>query len=301
MRADLAKHRLPQLREAAFQGRPSCSRYHGSMDARDGLREFGQRLACGRTAEIFAWDQGQILKLFFPAWGEEAVRDEARRAQAVFAAGLPVPGVYGVVEAAGRYGIVYEKVSGASLVACLQRRPWRMAATGRLLADLHMRVHEVRVPELPSLRESLAQAIERAPVLSLAERTALRETLAELPGGVVLCHGDFHPDNVLLTARGPVIIDWADATQGNPWADVARTSLLVGGGALPPGTPGRRPIEIVRRSVHRSYLRRCFGQRRPGPDEWRAWRLVVAAARLAERVPGEEEQLLATVRTASSG
>lgn len=48
---------------------------------------------------------------------------------------------------------------------------------------------------------------------------------------------DFHPDNVLLAARGPVIIDWPDATRGQPLADVARTSLLLRLGGLPPGWP----------------------------------------------------------------
>ena len=42
-----------------------------------------------------------------------------------------------------------------------------------------------------------------------------------------LCHGDFNPSNIIVTANDDVyIIDWAHATQGNASADVARTYLL---------------------------------------------------------------------------
>ena len=42
-----------------------------------------------------------------------------------------------------------------------------------------------------------------------------------------LCHGDFNPSNIIITANDDVyIVDWAHATQGNASADVARTYLL---------------------------------------------------------------------------
>jgi RIO-like serine/threonine protein kinase len=42
-----------------------------------------------------------------------------------------------------------------------------------------------------------------------------------------VCHGDFNPSNIVITADGtPYILDWAHATQGNASADVARSYLL---------------------------------------------------------------------------
>ena len=38
-----------------------------------------------------------------------------------------------------------------------------------------------------------------------------------------------HPANVVLTAEGPVVIDWIDATLGNALADVARSAIIMGG------------------------------------------------------------------------
>ncbi len=32
-----------------------------------------------------------------------------------------------------------------------------------------------------------------------------------LPDGDIFCHGNFHPDNVILTFGHPVLIDWPGA------------------------------------------------------------------------------------------
>jgi aminoglycoside phosphotransferase (APT) family kinase protein len=36
-------------------------------------------------------------------------------------------------------------------------------------------------------------------------------------------HGDFHPGNVVLTQRGPVVIDWRNTTEGPP--DLSETEI----------------------------------------------------------------------------
>jgi len=46
------------------------------------------------------------------------------------------------------------------------------------------------------------------------------------PGPSIL-HLDFHPDNVMLTADGPVVIDWPNAAVGPSAADVAHSWLIL--------------------------------------------------------------------------
>ena len=51
--------------------------------------------------------------------------------------------------------------------------------------------------------------------------------LDSMPTHVQVCHGDYHPSNILITPEGkPFVLDWSHATQGNASADVARTYLL---------------------------------------------------------------------------
>lgn len=126
--------------------------------------------------------------------------------------------------------------------------------------------------------------------------------LDEIPEDTGLCHGDFHPDNILMTTEGPIVIDWVDATRGNPLADVTRTSLLLTVGALPPGTsaPARRLMEAMRRWFRAAYMRRYF-QRRPGDrQQLTAWQPVIAAARLGENLTEEQDRLIALVQAGVS-
>ncbi len=261
----------------------------------------GPRLAEGRTAEIFRLEGGQVLKLFRPGWGEGDARYEADKAEAVHAVGLPVPAVHGVIQANGRFGIVYEEIIGRPLMESLQRRPWALRETARFLADLHLRLHKARIPALPRITDRLTRAIDRAPGVAEEQRALLLALLDRLPVGNAVCHGDFHPGNVFLTERGPIVLDWMDATQGNPLADVARTAVLFRAAVLPRDLPGRRMVELVRHSFRRAYLGRYLTKTPARPGQLDAWMAVVAAARLAERIPGEEKRLLGLVAAGLHG
>ena len=46
--------------------------------------------------------------------------------------------------------------------------------------------------------------------------------VAPLPGDR-LVHRDLHPMNVMMTAVGPIVMDWANASAGSPAFDVADT------------------------------------------------------------------------------
>lgn len=106
-----------------------------------------------------------------------------------------------------------------------------------------------------------------------------------LPQGDAFCHGDFHPQNVLL-GDDPVIIDWLDAGEGHPAADVARTSLILRFAGQKQG----RTLSTIQTKFRRWYLN-CYCERcHFSREHVRAWELPVAVARLTEDVP-EEPQL----------
>ncbi len=64
-------------------------------------------------------------------------------------------------------------------------------------------------------------------------------------------HGDFHPGNILMADRGPVIIDCIDTTRGSAAADVARTWVLFMGHTVYPDTPSWvRPLARTCCEVH---------------------------------------------------
>jgi Phosphotransferase enzyme family len=242
----------------------------------------GALVGRGYTADVYAWGAGRVLKLFHAGGDPTRAEREYRATRAVHAAGLPAPAAYELVEIDGRRGIVLERIDGPSLVEYAQRRPWALFWGARRLAELHAEIHRCQAPaELPSQRDWLAGGIDTAPDVSEADRDAARRQLAELPDGTAVCHGDFHPGNVLLTPRGPVVIDWGAATRGYPLGDVACTLRLMQTARLPSWMP--RPMHwllaCTRPLLHRTYLGRYLrlggGTRR----QIEAWRVPVATAR----------------------
>jgi tRNA A-37 threonylcarbamoyl transferase component Bud32 len=166
-------------------------------------------LARGRAADVFAAGPGRVLRRYREGEGgdtagEASVMEHARRH------GYPVPEVY---EADGR-DLVMEHVDGATMLGDLARRPWRVGRHGRTLADLHRRLHQISAPE--GLRAPFGR-------------------------GDRLAHFDLHPDNVLISPRGPMVIDWSNASRGEAADDVALTWAILATSVV----PGPLPFRVV--------------------------------------------------------
>jgi aminoglycoside phosphotransferase (APT) family kinase protein len=240
----------------------------------------GDRIGRGYTADVYAWEPGRVLKLFHSGQDVERAEREFRVTRTVHAAGLPVPAVYELVEVGGRRGIVFERVDGPSLLGYVQARPWKLPWSIGLLAALHTLVHQCPAPvSLPAHREWIADRVAIAPLIA-GVRDAARRRLATLPDGETVCHGDFHPGNILITRRGPVIIDWGRATRGHPLGDVACTARLIRTAALPPWAPTfmHLTLRATRPILYRKYL--AGYQRRAGGTraEVEAWLGPLSAA-----------------------
>ena len=233
----------------------------------------------------------------------EWIQREARVGRLVNDAGLASPEVEGVIEDEGRHGIIFERVDGATMLAEISSKPWTLRRSARTLADLHASMHGKSFADLPSQRQHLLDSIRTAGSLDDRQKEAIINRIDKLPGGAALCHGDYHPDNVILSKRGAVTIDWTTATKGNPLADVARTSLLLQLGELPPDTPAltRIVVRFGRTLFHRVYLRRYFQIRPATQEQLVDWQLPIIAARLGDGIVEEREQLLSLIESHLGG
>jgi tRNA A-37 threonylcarbamoyl transferase component Bud32 len=269
----------------------------GPLQNGDKLKELSSTpIAQGRTAEIFPWSDRHILKLYRDWCPPDWVEYEARIARAVFEAGVPSPAAGEIVEFNGRRGLIYERIQGISMLQDMNARPWRLMKHARSLADLHVKVNQQSIPGLPSYKDRLNYDIRTTAHLSEDLRSKALGILEGLPAGRDLCHGDYHPGNVLITASGPVVIDWVTASAGSPWTDVARTSLILSIGAKAARTQVSPVIRLAIRLYHRAYLDRY---RKLVPDtgnELKRWGPVIAAARLIEEILPERKALIQMVR-----
>jgi len=255
-------------------------------------RDLGRPLAIGGTAEIYDWEPGWILKLYFDRFGTEMADYEHRIATAISATGSLVPAVGKIINVNGRIGLLYQKCAGDQMGEDLARHPWRLVSYALTLAELRAEMHTKPIQaDIPSLHSRLEHKIREAKPLPGILRTAALEALETMPDGDRLCHGDFHLGNIMLGGTQPVIIDWIDASIGSPLADVARTSILAQG-MVEVEPQFSRFQRFGLRIMHAIYLFRYF-QLRPGrQDEYRRWLSIVAAGRLNENVPGWDSWLL---------
>jgi aminoglycoside phosphotransferase (APT) family kinase protein len=267
----------------------------------DGRRLIGE----GREAEIFTWDEGTVLRLARPSSRWVRVEQEAMAMRAAAAGGVPVPRVHGTTTQDGRAGLIMDRVDGPDLITLMGKRPWTVPRSARMVGREQAAMHEVVAPpDLPSLHDHVRGKINAAGDLPAEFAELALATLDTLPVGDRLCHGDFHPGNVLIGRWGPAVIDWTNAARGDPAADLARTRLLLRQGAVPENMPAliRHLQAYGRGAFFRLYLRAYRRARPIDADLVDRWEIVRVADRVVEGIDAELPALLALLeRRAAEG
>jgi aminoglycoside phosphotransferase (APT) family kinase protein len=145
-------------------------------------------LASGRDCDVFDLGDGTVLRRQRKG---RSLEHEAEVMRHVRALGYPCPEVH---RAEGT-DLVMDRIDGPTMLADLlaDLSVDRAVAAGATLGGLHQRLHE-----LPALE-----------------------------GHGTQLHLDLHPDNVMLTGAGPTVIDWSNATGGDPAFDLAMTWLII--------------------------------------------------------------------------
>jgi serine/threonine protein kinase len=137
--------------------------------------------------------------------------------------GYPCPHVYD----AGDGYLIMDRLDGPTMLDSIGKPPFPLRRSGHLLAELHERLHQIPAPP----------GIAQGP----------------LPGDR-LVHRDLHPLNVMMTSAGPMVIDWANASAGDPAFDVADAWVLLACGSPPLGAIDRFIVSIGRRRFLRAFL-----------------------------------------------
>ena len=254
----------------------------------------GSRIAKGASAEIFAWDEDKILKLYHEGASLGEAEQEAACASIAYDAGVNTPAVIDTITVENRQGIIFERVHGVTMLEAIMANPQQLISYAHLLAELQIDMHTRTASKLPLQRQRLQHRIQSRSGLAEEIKASLLEYLDQLQDDNVVCHGDLHPENILLTAEEPVIIDWVDATQGSPLVDAARTNLLLRDGDLPPSMNERRRQKIAERRYLfcEAYLEHYTQMQSISREVIARWELPVAAARLSEGISSDEKSTL---------
>jgi aminoglycoside phosphotransferase (APT) family kinase protein len=244
----------------------------------------GRLLGTGKEAEIFEYGPA-VVKLYKAGRPKRAAFREAGILALLESFGLPVPQVQGVLQIGCRWGMIMSRADepsfgadGPSFANAARLRPDLLPEYLNAMAQLHRSVHAHLGTQFANLKARLAADIGNSALLSSAQREALLERLAAMPEGGRLCHGDFHPLNILGPPGRAIIIDWPNVSCGDPAADVCRSYVL---------------IRSVAPEIAIAYVDAYAAGGSLNRERILTWLPYIAAARLAEEVPDEEDDLLA--------
>ena len=239
-------------------------------------------LAEGRTAEVYAYGEGRVLKLDRPEWNGLSTF-EATVLGALAEAGLPVARQRGTVTVEGRSGVLLDRVDGPPLLQVLaEASPGELDALAGRFVALQLHCNETTVGGLPELVPRLGAEIGasvsddalRTELLQLLEQSRRRRTRRR-------------PFRLPSEQRAGRARRAGSSSTGSPCAagpsaaDLARTLVLW----------GRRSTGPVGRFL-RGVRREGRARRGLADEDLDAWIRVVAAARVAEGFEGEERAWL---------
>ncbi|WP_432407695.1 phosphotransferase family protein [Wukongibacter sp. M2B1] len=254
----------------------------------------GRLIGEGRTAEVYEWEDGRVLKLYRKGIQRNIIENEFVTSKEIIKANIPVPEVFELIEYENRLGIVSERVYGHTMIKSILLKPWRLVHEAKRLAKMHRRIQKKIDANLPSQKKRLRKQIESTELLTEDMKEKICEHLENLPDDSVLCHGDFHPDNILISKDKETVIDWMDATIGNPVADVARTLIIFKYAFLPEDKSWleRKVVDFVRRKFCFEYIEHYIDICGISINRIMEWELPVAAARLNENISECEKAIL---------
>ncbi|WP_329122682.1 phosphotransferase [Streptomyces sp. NBC_01465] len=212
-------------------------------------------LGSGRNADVYALDEGWVLRRYRDGMDATA---EASVMPYLREHGYPVP----AVRSADGPELVMQRLYGPTMLTALLE--------GSLTAD-----------EGAAMLGGLLEQLHAVPA-RLSDDPAVR-----------ILHLDLHPDNVMLTPEGPVVIDWSNTAEGSPELDWAISALILAQVAV-----GDHPPELAEGA--RAGLAALL-KGREGPGDLAGARAMRAAnptmtARELEQLDEAVELVLSAVR-----
>lgn len=252
-------------------------------------------LARGGQAEIYEIDSEKILRVLLNKEYAEQMKAEFSIMKELKDIGKNVPETYEYLMINGRPAIVMQRIPGISMSEKIGKNPFNLYKHADLLAQLHLDLLDSEKEEgLVSVKERASLLIPMTEMLNTEQKNFALKVLEELEEGNELCHGDFHPGNILISNSKYYIIDWFSATSGPKISDIAHTYLLL---RNTPRLPGSSRIKFYTmrpfiKALGSRYLKTCYQLFPFDRSEFSHWLIVRAAERVFYGMPSEKASLI---------
>ncbi|MFS0749354.1 phosphotransferase family protein [Oceanobacillus sp. 1P07AA] len=241
-------------------------------------------IAKGNTADIYDIGDQRVVKLFKPHFPGVEAEKEAKKQRFAKKCGLDVPKIFDVTVINNSQAIVMEYMDAIPLGEYISCKTKTIEEVLTICVKVQQCIHQIAVEDysIESMHEKLEYQITNNTVLTETQKKDLLKELNKMDYTAYLCHGDFHPFNVLMGEKTDetIIIDWVDASAGDICADVYRSYLLLS------GSDQALADLYVNLYCSTSYITK---------DDIFQWAPIIAGARLFELVPSESKQRLINI------
>lgn len=189
-----------------------------------------------------------------------------------------IPSLEEIKKVDGKWAVAYKFIKGKTLAELMKENPEKVDEYLSMMVDLQIEINSYRSAKVSRLKDYIKRSIEGLDVIDDVKKYELLTHLESMPKHVKLCHGDFTPDNIIISEDGAYVVDWLKAKQGNASADIAKTYL--------------RFCLSHRTEYAEKYLKLYCAKTGTAVKYVQDWLPLVAAAQLKFRRPEERELLL---------
>lgn len=254
-------------------------------------------ISSGATSDVYRYDRDKVLKVFTHVYQIESVMYEANITSIINDYAIKAPKYHDILHIDDRVGILYDYIPGKLLFSELLDHPLHAFRLIKKLAAIQHSLNEYRSDKLPTQRDRFSYLIQLVTVIP-KYRELLLDCLEKIPQDEYICHGDFHVGNLIQSKDGIFIIDWMNCYTGAREGDIVRSYLML----ISPFIPIKmnyilsRLFLLQKKIIGWVYLSEYIKLSRIKKRSLRKWWPLVAAARLADKVPGEEKWLVQKIR-----
>lgn len=171
-------------------------------------------------------DGDKLIKEFDETFTKAQVLNEALNNARVEETGLNIPKLLDVKKTETGWAITREYIEGETFADIMAKNPEKFDELLEKFVDIQLEIHSKKAKHLNKIKDKMHDKIS-ASGYDATLRFDLHNRLEGMKKHTKVLHGDFCPENIIVTPDGEYyIIDWAHVTQGNASADAARTFLI---------------------------------------------------------------------------
>lgn len=213
---------------------------------------------------------------------------------------INVPKIYEYTLINGKPAVVMQRIFGCTMLDTLKKYPLDSVRIMKRLAHMQASISEIEVSAPFNTIQDIMNYFAAKPALmekSLIDFTI--EIFDGLPKGNQLCHGDFHPGNILMQDGVDYIIDWSAAYRSNYLSDVAHSFLLM---KHVPKIPGENSFQhkilnISGKVIANAYIKEVHRLKHFDYALFSKWTVVMSFLRAYYGLPSERAERIKYIQT----